>query len=99
MQMEQIELDYPAKRKVSKRAHVGVVGSGDMEVLLEPGEGKAAHVSVRTSVDGFGASWKAVLDRFFAKYDGVARIQINDAGGTPGIAQLRLEQAVEASEQ
>ena len=97
--MEQIELDYPAKRKVSNRAHVGVVGSGDMEVLLEPGEGTVAHVSVRTSVDGFGASWKAVLDRFFAKYDGVVRIQINDAGATPGIAQLRLEQAVEASEQ
>ena len=30
---------------------------------------------------------------------GAARIQINDAGGTPGIAQLRLEQAVEVSEQ
>ena len=97
--MERIELDYPAKRKVSNRAHVGVVGSGDMEILLEPSEGTTAHVSVRTSVDGFGASWKAVLDRFFAKYDGVVRIQINDAGATPGIAQLRLEQAVEASEQ
>jgi malonate decarboxylase delta subunit len=96
--MEQIELDYPAKRKVSNRAHVGVVGSGDMEVLLEPTEGRA-HVSVRTSVDGFGATWRAVLDRFFAKYDGAARIQINDAGGTPGLVQLRLEQAVEASEQ
>ena len=97
--MEQIELTYPAKRKVPKRAHVGVVGSGDMEVLLEPAEGTVAHVFIRTSVDGFGASWKAVLDRFFAKYDGVARIQINDAGGTPGIAQLRLEQAAEVSEQ
>ena len=97
--MEQIELTYPAKRKVSKRAHVGVVGSGDMEVLFEPAEDAVAHVFIRTSVDGFGASWKAVLDRYFAKYDGAVRIQINDAGGTPGIAQLRLEQAVEASEQ
>jgi malonate decarboxylase delta subunit len=97
--MEQIELTYPAKRKVPNRSHVGVAGSGDMEVLLEPAaEGTFAHVFIRTSVDGFGASWKAVLDRFFAKYDGAARIQINDAGGTPGIAQLRLEQAVEASE-
>jgi malonate decarboxylase delta subunit len=96
--MEQIEHTYPAKRKVIKRAHVGVVGSGDMEVLLEPADGIDAHVFIRTSVDGFGATWKAVLDRFFSKYDGAARIQINDAGGTPGIAQLRLEQAVEASE-
>jgi malonate decarboxylase delta subunit len=99
MQMEQIELDYPAKRKVSNRAHVGVVGSGDMEVLLEPSGDARAHVSIRTSVDGFGETWKAVLDRFFGKYDGAARIQINDAGGTPGIVLLRLEQAVEVSEQ
>jgi malonate decarboxylase delta subunit len=96
--MEQIELSYPAKRKVSRRAHVGVVGSGDLEVLLEPAEGAVAHVSIRTSVDGFGETWKAVLDRFFTKYDGAVRIQINDAGATPGSVQLRLEQAVEVSE-
>jgi hypothetical protein len=35
--MEQLKFDYPeAKRRVSKRAHVGVVGSGDMEILMEP---------------------------------------------------------------
>jgi malonate decarboxylase delta subunit len=95
--MEQIEFNYPAKRVVRKRAHVGVVGSGDLEVLLEPAEGEGTHVFIRTSVDGFRDTWKAVLDRFFTKYDGVARIQINDAGATPGNVQLRLEQAVEAS--
>jgi malonate decarboxylase delta subunit len=96
--MERIELNYPAKRKIPRRAHVGVVGSGDLEVLLEPVEGNSAHVLIRTSVDGFHDTWKAVLDRFFSKYDGVVRIQINDAGATPGSVQLRLEQAVEASE-
>ena len=96
--MERIELTYPAKRNVSHRAHVGVVGSGDLEVLLEPTEGSNAHVLIRTSVDGFHDTWKAVLDRFFAKYDGAVRIEINDAGATPGSVQLRLEQAVEASE-
>jgi malonate decarboxylase delta subunit len=96
--MEQIELNYPAKSKVSKRAHVGVVGSGDLEVLLEPVEGEVAHVFIRTSVNGFGDTWKAVLDRFFTTYDGAVRIQINDAGATPGSVQLRLAQAVEASE-
>lgn len=96
--MEQIEFTYPAKRRVSKRAHVGVVGSGDLEVLLEPAEGDLGHVLIRTSVNGFRNTWKAVLDRFFSRYDGAARIEINDAGGTPGAVQLRLEQAVEASE-
>ena len=46
----------------------------------------------------FGASWKAVMDRFFAKYDGAVRIDINDAGATPGSVMLRLEQAVEVIE-
>ena len=96
--MEQIELTYPARRNVNKKAHVGVVGSGDLEVLLEPGEGEGASVFIRTSVDGFRDTWKAVLDRFFAKYDGAVRIEINDAGATPGIVQLRLKQAVEVSE-
>ena len=97
--MEHIELDYPAKRRISKKAHIGVVGSGDLEVLLEPANGNSAHVSIRTSVDGFSEAWKAVLDRFFTTYDGAARIQINDAGATPGSVQLRLAQAVEVSEQ
>jgi malonate decarboxylase delta subunit len=96
--MEQIEFDYPAKRRVTGRAHVGVVGSGDLEVLLEPTDGHDAHVFIRTSVDGFSDTWKAVMDRFFARYDGTVRIQINDAGATPGSVLLRLEQAVEVSE-
>ena len=95
--MERIEFDYPARRQVSRRAHVGVVGSGDLEVLLEPMQGGHAHVLIRTSVDGFRDTWKAVLDRFFAKYDVAVRIEINDAGATPGSVLLRLEQAVEAS--
>jgi malonate decarboxylase delta subunit len=97
--MEQMEFNYPAKRQIPKRAHVGVVGSGDMEVLFEPAGGEVAQVSIRTSVDGFRDTWRAVLDRFFAKYDGAVRIQINDAGATPGRVMLRLEQAVEASAQ
>jgi malonate decarboxylase delta subunit len=97
--MERIEFDYPAaKRRILKKAHVGVVGSGDMEVLLEPSPGESAHVSITTSVDGFRDTWRAVLDRFFAKFDGAVQIDINDAGATPGSVLLRLEQAVEVIE-
>src|SRR6267378_1761241 len=98
LKMEQIEFNYPANRRVNKKGCVGVVGSGDLEVLLEPAQGEFAHVFIRTSVDGFRDTWKAVLDRFFAKYNGAVRIQINDAGATPGLVHLRLEQAVEVSE-
>src|SRR5215813_10164754 len=98
--MEQIEFSYPAaKRRITKRSHVGVVGSGDMEVLVEPSTGEGAHVSITTSVNGFRDTWKAVFDRFFSRFDGAVRIQINDAGATPGSVLLRLEQAVEVMEQ
>jgi malonate decarboxylase delta subunit len=97
--MERLKFEYPsATRRVEKKAHVGVVGSGDMEVLMEPAKTGKAQVSVVTSVNGFGASWQAVLDRFFSKYNGAVNIHINDAGATPGSVQLRLEQAVEVME-
>jgi malonate decarboxylase delta subunit len=98
--MEQLKFDYPsARRRVTKKAHVGIVGSGDMEILMQPSETGAAQVSVQTSVKGFNNSWKAVMDRFFTSYDGAVRIHVNDAGATPGTVLLRLQQAAEVIEQ
>ena len=105
--MEHLTFDYPAQRAVTTRAHVGVVGSGDLEVLLSPAAPEpapaasalSAHVIVRTSVDGYSHIWKSVLDRFFTRYDGAAQIEINDFGATPGVVALRLAEAVEAAEE
>jgi malonate decarboxylase delta subunit len=98
--MEQLKFDYPsAKRRVTKKAHVGIVGSGDMEILMQPSETDAAQVSVQTSVNGFSNSWKAVMDRFFARYDGAVQVHVNDAGATPGTVLLRLQQAAEVIDQ
>jgi malonate decarboxylase delta subunit len=94
--METLNFTYPARARVARRVHIGVVGSGDLEILLEPSADDAAHVSVTTSVEGFDAVWKNVLDRFFSRFDGAAAIEINDFGATPGVVMLRLEQAAEA---
>ncbi len=96
--METYEFDYSASISVPARAHVGVVASGDLEVLLEPSGDGRAHVSVRTSVVGYGRIWKAVLDRFFRGYAGAAQIAINDFGATPAVVLLRLRQAVEQTD-
>jgi malonate decarboxylase delta subunit len=94
--MEKLAFDYPtAIRRITRRAHVGVVRSGDLEVLMEPSQSEGAHVSITTSADGFRDSWKAALDRFFSRFDGAVRIEINDAGATPGGVLFRLGQAVE----
>ncbi|HWX12343.1 MAG TPA: malonate decarboxylase subunit delta [Trinickia sp.] len=96
--MEHLTFDYSAQRAVKARSHVGVVGSGDLEVLLSPNDTMAARVVVNTSVDGYSHIWKSVLDRFFTRYDGAAAIEINDFGATPGVVALRLAEAIEAAE-
>jgi malonate decarboxylase delta subunit len=94
--MEQLTFTYPATATVTSRVHVGVVASGDLEVLLEPSSQQQSQVIVTTSVDGFGAVWKNVLDRFFSRFERAVQIGINDFGATPGLVMLRLEQAAEA---
>jgi malonate decarboxylase delta subunit len=93
--MEILRFTYPAARAVGCRAHVGVVGSGDLEILFEPSGDQHSHVTVTTSVEGFATVWKNVLDRFFSRFDGAVAIEINDFGATPGVVTLRLEQAAE----
>jgi malonate decarboxylase delta subunit len=96
--METLHFEYQASQAVKQRAHVGVVGSGDLEVLLEPSPDQKTHVTVTTSVDGFGKTWKLVMDRFFSRYQYAASIEIHDFGATPGAVVLRLEQVVERSQ-
>ena len=93
--METLNYEYEAKGLLTRRAHVGVVGSGDLEVLIEPSSSPTTQVRVRTSVDGYAQVWKAVLDRFFSRFESAAKVEINDFGATPGTVTLRLEQAGE----
>jgi malonate decarboxylase delta subunit len=76
---------------------VGVVSSGNLEVLVEPGgaEGRC-RVEVATSAQGFSEIWAALL-RDFADRHAVAglTLSVNDAGATPAVVTLRLAQAVE----
>jgi malonate decarboxylase delta subunit len=79
-------------------AIVGVVGSGNLEVLVEPANlGGRCAVEILTAARGFGDIWKAVLEDFFARHKlGDLRISINDVGATPAVVSLRLDQAVES---
>jgi len=77
---------------------VGVVGSGNLEVLIEPVQlNGACEIEVRTAAVGFGATWEAVMADFHARWQlSDARISINDMGATPAVVGLRLDQAVES---
>jgi malonate decarboxylase delta subunit len=74
---------------------VGVVGSGNLEVLLEPAAGPDCTVHVETSARGFGPIWEAVVRDFHERHPlaGV-RLSIHDMGATPAVVSLRLDQAI-----
>jgi len=94
--MEQREYNFPAGAPASGRALAGVVGSGDLEVLLAPNAAGSTHIVVNTSVDGKGGLWDAVLTRIFGGEPlPAAQIIINDSGATPGVVRMRIEQAYE----
>jgi len=94
--LEQFSLELAAQQTVEHRSHVGVVASGDLEILLEPAT-NGATVYVLTNVAGHRKTWEALLQRFFAQHPVAARVEINDHGATPGTVWLRLEQALEAA--
>ncbi|RSZ61020.1 malonate decarboxylase acyl carrier protein [Massilia atriviolacea] len=76
---------------------VGVVGSGNLEVLIEsaPLNGACAIV-IKTAAVGFGATWEAVMRDFHERWQlADTRIDINDMGATPAVVSLRLDQAVQ----
>ena len=76
--------------------HSGVVGSGDMEVLLTRKEQQGkVNVKVCTPVVGFDHVWEKVLGKFVADSGcGDLDLEINDNNATPFIVSLRLRQAL-----
>ena len=76
--------------------HYGVVGSGDMEVLMEHKDlGGAVKLKVVTPVTGFDEVWKRVLERFVTETNiGDASLEINDNNATPVVVSMRLRQAL-----
>ena len=87
---------HPATTTMVPRI-VGVVASGNLEVLIEPApQDPACVIEIDTAAQGFAEIWRAVMLDFFERHRlGGVRISINDAGATPAIVALRLDQAVE----
>ncbi len=95
MALQHLEFSYegtPGATIPMEWFHSGVVGSGDMEVLLTRKEqqGKVT-VKVCTPVRGFDQVWDKVLARFVQESGcGDLELEINDNNATPFIVSLRL---------
>ncbi len=98
METLQFRFEQGARPLTGKAQLVGVVGSGNLEVLIEPVPlNGACEIEVRTAAVGFGATWQAVMADFHERWQlQDTRICINDMGATPAVVSLRLDQAVES---
>ncbi|CAN7659792.1 malonate decarboxylase acyl carrier protein [Phyllobacterium sp. LjRoot231] len=83
------------------RAIVGVVASGNLEVLLERGlPANVCVIDIATAAHGFAAVWEAVIDDFVTRRPaGGLHISINDGGARPDMVSLRLAQGVRLIEE
>jgi len=97
-ELETLNFNFPAgSQQVLRKVQVGIVASGNLEVLLEPAADAFSRVRIRTSASGYRETWKALLQMFFERHDVAACIEINDSGASPPVVLLRLEQALEES--
>ncbi|UZK66300.1 malonate decarboxylase acyl carrier protein [Sphingomonas sp. M1-B02] len=84
-----------------KQALVGVVASGNLEILLErvlPPD--RCSIEIDTAARGFKPLWEAVTADFIAhRAAGGLRISINDGGARPDTVALRLAQGVRLIEE
>jgi malonate decarboxylase delta subunit len=105
--MEDLSFHHPVRERaggIRQSAIVGVVASGNLEVLVERVLPDAeCAVEIKTAAMGFGEVWSAVIGDFVERYSpGGLKFSINDGGARPDTVSLRLAQAVrliEGSEQ
>src|ERR1700757_857502 len=92
--LETLDYTFPGRHAAGAFAPVlvGVVGSGNLEVLLEPAPGNDCTIHIETSACGFGPIWEAVVRDFHQRHllAGV-RVSVNDMGATPAVVSLRLD--------
>lgn len=97
--MQQVKLVFSSLKPTKNPAavQVGVVSSGDLEVLFtSEAKDSTLTVEVTSSADNSEERWKALFDRLFNQGSLLAgHMQIHDFAATPGVARLRIEQALE----
>ncbi|APG13115.1 malonate decarboxylase delta subunit [Bradyrhizobium elkanii] len=97
--MEDLSFHHPVRERaggIRQSAIVGVVASGNLEVLVERVLPDAeCAVEIKTAAMGFGEVWSAVIGDFVERYSpGGLKFSINDGGARPDTVSLRLAQAV-----
>lgn len=97
--MEKMSFDFNLKGEPcrGKRTVCGVVGSGNLEVIIEENDQLQTQFIIQTSVENYKPIWERVIEDFVKEYQPVGlQFTLNDNGATPPVVSLRLRQAMEA---
>jgi len=94
--METLHFQRPAQASKVQPSLVGHVGSGDLEVMIEPSDSEFADIYIQTSTAGSEVRWQQIIDQITPVISLPAmRMDIHDFAATPGVIRLRIEQALE----
>jgi malonate decarboxylase delta subunit len=102
--MEDLNFRHTARQRAGgtrRMAIIGVVASGNLEVLAERVLPEAeCLVEIKTAAEGFGEVWDAVIGDFVEHHSpGGLKFSINDGGARPDTVSLRLAQAARLMEE
>lgn len=102
--MEDLNFRHTARQRavgIRRMAVIGVVASGNLEVLVERVLPEAdCLIEIRTAARGFGEVWNAIVADFIERYSpGGLKFSINDGGARPDTVSLRLAQAARLMEE
>lgn len=96
--MEKIEFRFslPGNRLQGKKTVCGVVGSGNLEVIIEENDTSETLFIIQTAVDHYKPVWKMVIADFVNQHKPIGLLfTLNDNGAMPAVVLLRLSQALE----
>ncbi|MCW8452710.1 biotin-independent malonate decarboxylase subunit beta [Fluoribacter dumoffii] len=96
--MEYMEFRFSLSGKPleGKKTVCGVVGSGNLEVIIEANASCETVFTIQTAVEHYKPVWKMVIGDFMTQNQPVGlNFTLNDNGATPAVVLLRLAQALE----
>lgn len=96
--MEKMEFRFTlsGERLQGKRTVCGVVGSGNLEVIIEENTTAETLFTIQTAIEHYKPVWKMVIGDFVNQHQPVGlQFTLNDNGATPAVVLLRLSQALD----
>ncbi|WP_131795097.1 biotin-independent malonate decarboxylase subunit beta [Fluoribacter gormanii] len=96
--MEMIEFRFAlsGERLRGKKTVCGVVGSGNLEVIIEENTNSETIFTIQTAIEHYKPVWKMVIGDFVSQHQPIGlQFTLNDNGATPAVVLLRLSQALD----